>query len=80
MHQSHFHPETAAARKMTPAQEALLRRVVKTNGGGVSSYGVPDSTIKGLVVRHLIQGKAGSPSTIVHTREGLDWVRANPVS
>ena len=78
MHQSHFHPDTASARKMTPAQEDLLRRVVKSNGGGVSSYGEADSIIKGLIDRHLVQGKAGSPSTIVHTRQGLDWVRANP--
>lgn len=63
---------------MTPAQEDLLRRVVKTNGGGISSYDEPDSTISGLVSRHLVQGKSGSPSVIVHTREGLDWVRANP--
>lgn len=78
MHRSHFHPETASTQKMTPKQEALLRRVVATNGGGISSYGVPDSTIKGLMDRHFIQGKAGSPSSIVHTREGLEWVRANP--
>ncbi len=80
MHESHFHPDEKLERKMTPAQEDLLRRVVKTNGGGVSAYRVPDATIAGLVKRHFVQSKLGEPYTIVHTREGLEWVRANPVS
>jgi hypothetical protein len=78
MHQCHFHPDKPLERKMTAAQEALLRRVVATNGGGVSAYDVPDSTLAGLVKRHLVQSKSVASYTIVHTREGLEWVRANP--
>jgi hypothetical protein len=76
VYQSHYHPEEVSTRKLTSAQADLLWRVVKSSGGGVSSYGEPDSVIAGLMRRHLVQGKAGQPWMIVHTRAGLDWVRA----
>lgn len=77
---SQYHPDVPLKRKMTPAQIELLRRVVATNGGGVSGYHETESTVKGLIQRHMVQGKAGAQDSIVHTREGLDWVRANPVA
>ncbi len=73
-----LHPEEPITRKMSPAQEKLLRRVVKTNGGGISVYREDRRVIDGLVKRHFVQGKAGALYIMVHTREGLEWVRSNP--
>lgn len=75
---NHFHPDEPLDRQMTQAQKDLLRRVVATNGGGISQYAENQRVISGLVLRHMIQGKAGSGSMMVHTRRGLDWVRENP--
>lgn len=75
---NHYHPDEPLTRKMTPAQEALLRRIVATNGGGISAISENDRVIKGLIDRHLIQAKKTISSMMVHTREGLEWVRANP--
>lgn len=76
------------ARKLTPLQLAALGRVCRTNGGGVSvlAYHGPDDSIvisdrvmNALYKRGLIQGKAGSYSTVVHTREGLALWRESQV-
>lgn len=72
-------PEAPLDRKMTEAQIRLLRRIVETNGGGVSVLGSPYyRAAKGLMDRHMIQGKRGNPAIAVHTKRGLDWVRTNP--
>ncbi len=76
---NYYAPDEPVTRKMTKAQEELLRRVVRTNGGGVSGFREKDSVIKGLMDRHMIQGKKGQESMIVHTARGLQWVRENPV-
>lgn len=66
--------------KLGRRQAAILRDVVATNGGGISAGTYCDLTpVRALERRGLIQGKAGEPYRIVHTREGLEWVRANPV-
>jgi hypothetical protein len=64
--------------RLTPKQADLLRRIVKTNGGGISAYrlhGGERCIMWRLHELGLIQGKSGDLSTCVHTREGLDWVR-----
>ena len=71
----HYHPERRVERAPTEAMMAVLRDVVATNGGGLSPSGIPHSVIKGLVARHLVQGKAGNGSRIVHTKLGLKLVR-----
>ncbi|AWB24190.1 hypothetical protein DA075_27660 [Methylobacterium currus] len=71
----HHHPETPVERSPTEAMMAVLRQVVATNGGGLSPSGIPHSILKGLVARHLVQGKAGAPSRVVHTKLGLKLVR-----
>lgn len=73
-----IHPEKPVVRKMTPAQEDLLRKIVATNGGGVDVSGPYRNAAKALVARHFIQGKRGQGYIAVHTREGLEWVRNNP--
>ncbi|WP_026793173.1 hypothetical protein [Pleomorphomonas oryzae] len=75
---NYFPPDEPLNRKMTPAQEDLLRRVVRTNGGGVSGFREKDSVIDGLMKRGMIQGKRGQEYMIVHTKRGLQWVRDNP--
>lgn len=61
---------------MTDLQRDLLRRVIATNGGGLSVYDWPDRVVNALVRRHFIQGKAGNPGRFVHTRLGLEkWRR-----
>lgn len=64
------HPETPSQRPITERQWQMLYAVCKTNGGGVSRHDWPRDVIRGLMDRHLIQGKAGG-ERIVHTREGL---------
>lgn len=76
--QSHYPPDEPLERAMTPAQILLLRRVVATNGGGLNAYREPDRVIAGLINRHMVQGMSGRSDRIVHTRRGLDWVRAHP--
>jgi hypothetical protein len=71
----HYHPKKRVERPPTEAMMAVLRQVVATNGGGLSPSGIPHSVIKGLVARHLVQGKAGAGSRIVHTKHGLKLVR-----
>ena len=70
--------------KLTPTQEAMLRRVVATNGGGVHAGWDEGQkitrTLRKLEKLGLVQGKAGSDGWAVHTREGLAWVRANPAA
>lgn len=69
------HPEIASQSPPTQRQWEMLAAVCQTNGGGVSRYDWPRSVIKGLMDRHLVQGKSGS-DRIVHTREGLALYRA----
>lgn len=61
--------------KISPAQEAMLRRIVKTNGGGIHQYGLHGPTMRALYGKGLIQGKAGQQTCAVHTREGLALIR-----
>lgn len=68
------HPETPSQRPITERQWKMLFAVCKTNGGGVSVHDWPRDVIKGLMDRHLVQGKAGCVR-IVHTREGLALYR-----
>lgn len=65
------HPESASDRPLTEKQIKLLGVVCRSNGGGVSIHDWPRSTIKGLMDRHLIQGKANHPYRFVHTAAGL---------
>lgn len=71
-----------AEMKLTHAQEAMLRRVVASNGGGVHAgwhEGQRETRVlRKLEALGLVQGKASVPSWAVHTREGLEWVRAHP--
>lgn len=71
-------PEEPLKRKMTPRQEELLRRIVATNGGGINVGLNNEAVARGLIARHFIQGKSGSPYMAVHTKHGLEWVRNNP--
>ena len=66
--------------KLTPAQADTLRKIVATNGGGISPYEnkVVWRVVKALEAKGLVQGKSGSQHCAVHTREGMDWVRSNP--
>lgn len=68
--------------KLTPAQASMLRKVVATNGGGVFAgfheRGRTAIMLRKLEALGLVQGKRGEQSCAVHTRAGLDWVRANP--
>lgn len=75
------HPEKPLNRPLTDAQRDLLLAIVKTNGGGIHYYGAKPASIVGLVKRHLIQGKKGQPSCMVHTRAGLELARklATPI-
>lgn len=65
--------------KLTPLQQEALRQVCRTNGGGVyvrcttkNDVVVPQERVMAaLFAKGLIQGKAGSYSTVVHTKEGL---------
>lgn len=75
-----YHPDEALARPMGPAQVDLLRRVVATNGGGISAYSEKHSVVEGLIKRHMIQGKRTNEFMMVHTRKGLEWVRAHSLS
>lgn len=63
--------------RLTPNQEAMLRRIVATNGGGAS---ISDDrrTFLALHKKGLAHQKSGNAYAAVHTRAGLDWVRANP--
>lgn len=71
-----YHPETPIKRAMTDSQFALLDRVCRSNGGGVSAYACDRHVLNALVNRHFVQGKAGNLSSVVHTREGLDAWKA----
>lgn len=75
MAREHHHPDERLIRPMTEMQRDLLRRVIATNGGGLSVYAEPDRLVDALVRRHFIQGKAGSPGRFVHTRLGLEEMR-----
>lgn len=71
--------ERAASRiKLSKAQEALLRKIVASNGGGLD-VDAQNRTVKILYKHDLIQGKSGRQHWAVHTREGLEWVRNNPL-
>ena len=62
--------------KLTPPQERVLRRIVKTNGGGVYFEFHPDlRVIQRLHRMGLVQGKKRSAGLAVHTREGLNLIR-----
>ena len=62
--------------KLTAPQERVLRRIVKTSGGGIFAECDPDlRVIMRLHEKGLCQGKKGSPARAVHTREGLDLIR-----
>lgn len=58
-------------------QIAMLREIVRTNGGGVHYFcgGEDERVMRSLVRRGLIQGKAGWQTRAVHTRAGLELVR-----
>lgn len=67
------------ARGLTKAQRDMLVKVCRTNGGGVrvnckvgeDGYGIPThGPTRKLFEKGLIQGKAGSFETVVHTRDG----------
>jgi len=73
------HPETPLERPLTEKQRELLDRICRTNGGGISLYSADKSVLRGLMRRHLVQGKLGQPGAVVHTKEGLRAWRA-PVS
>lgn len=70
-------------RELTPSQFEALARVCRTNGGGVEvackyrdGEVVPSNLVmRALFDKGLIQGKAGSYSTVVHTRPGLELFR-----
>lgn len=64
-----------SGRKLTTKMEEALRRVVATSGGGLSGYEYSQSVYRGLIRRGLVQGKAGQPHRVVHTKAGLDYVR-----
>lgn len=65
--------------KLTKAQWDALDRICRTNGGGVAvRCTIKDDVVvpthkptAALFAKGLIQGKAGSYQTVVHTREGL---------
>lgn len=61
--------------KLGKLQKAMLRDIVKTNGGGRSGYVLKTNVMRSLERKGLIQGKMNEPSTAVHTRLGLEWVR-----
>ncbi len=69
------HPEVAVTKALTPKMLECLRAVIASNGGGVSIYDWSRSVIKGLMDRHMIQGKSGDPYRFVHTRIGLEYWR-----
>ena len=71
------HPEIPLIKPMTEKHAAMLNRICRTNGGGVSIYDTDRSVLKGLVRRHFVQGKAGNDGRIVHTREGITAWRAS---
>lgn len=72
----------SAAIKLTAPQEAMLRRVVATNGGGVhAGFSEGQRETRVLLRLHemgLVQGKAGMDGWAVHTKQGWAWVKANP--
>ncbi|MES2904038.1 MAG: hypothetical protein V4696_07620 [Pseudomonadota bacterium] len=70
------HPEVPLKRKLTDKQWDLLDRICRTNGGGIHYYNLDKSVLRGLMRRHLVQGKLGSGDCAVHTREGLALWRA----
>lgn len=71
------HPAARRQDKPTDKQWELLDRVCRTNGGGCHEADHPAASIKGLMDRHLIQGKAGHAGRFVHTRLGWDYWKAN---
>lgn len=64
-----------SGRKPSPKMIEALARVVATNGGGVSYYDYPKSVWQGLLDRGLAQGKLGNPSRVVHTKDGLEFIK-----
>ena len=70
-----YQDKDLSGRKLTEGMEEALAAVVRTNGGGVSRYAYSDSVWRGLMRRGLVQGKQGSGWKVVHTREGLEYVR-----
>ncbi len=62
--------------KLTAPQERVLRRIIKTGGGGVFAECDPDlRVIMRLHKLGLCQGKRGDPARAVHTSEGLNMIR-----
>lgn len=68
------------ATKLTKAQREALRKVCRTNGGGVriackvdeNGVVVPSARPwRALFDNGLIQGKSGAYERVVHTRQGL---------
>lgn len=70
-----YQDKDLTGRKLTAKMEEALSSVVKTNGGGVSGYSYPESVWRGLIRRGLVQGKNGQAYRVVHTKEGLDYIR-----
>lgn len=65
--------------KLTEAQQHMLIRVCRTNGGGIHA-GFSESNSDTKFLRQLermglVQGKNGRPSYAVHTRKGLELFR-----
>ncbi len=66
--------------KLSKAQDALLRKIVATNGGGLPAD-IRSPTVKILHEKYeLIQGKSSCQMWAVHTKKGLEYVRNNPVA
>nr|WP_313665542.1 hypothetical protein [Brucella intermedia] len=63
--------------KLGQKQEQMLRDIVKTNGGGISSFKLDQRVMRALERKGLIQGKSGQECSAVHTKSGLEWVRGH---
>ena len=59
--------------KLTLKQTLMLKRVVETNGGGVSTYDLNAGERRIVMALHdkgLVQGQSGKLYRVVHTKEG----------
>ena len=72
---NYFHPDQPGLKPLTQPQLDLLRQIVATNGGGICQSKANPRVIKGLIDRHMIQGKSGNGSCMVHTTIGLAFIR-----
>lgn len=63
--------ERAKPVRLGKTQFAMLDRICRTNGGGVSGYSLNRRVMERLYELDLIQGKRGQEWCAVHTSEGL---------